>query len=254
LENIRIPNLKPWLDPSIPSQRELIVSIFKELLVAEETAKKGFQMMSDPKLVKPSAILEKNLSELVEEEDGHVELCKQVLVGLAAKDFEPSEESKRFWSPSDGEYGTAYPLSAAGACLLATISEGFGMVWFVNLEAVLKDSLPKRVLQTFIQDEGGHLSACEIVIKDTLAKDPSANKELMETLNLFLNRARVPARASKRLAESAGLDYYECAARALDANLDRLESLGLKLGFKWGFLRKTASRTGMLKTLVRLYL
>jgi hypothetical protein len=249
-----VPNLSPHLDPTNENDKRVIVAFFEEFLIAERSARNWFNNTSNPKIVRNTEVFDGSREYLVKEEEEHVQLCNEVLHDLGAENAKPNQKSVEFWSNPGSGFDAMFPLTPAQAALLATISEGLGMIFMLNLEAVLKESVPKKALHKLTTDEIGHLSACEIIIKETLAKNASANKELLFTLDKYFYYSREPARAQKKLVEAAGIDYYQVSRRMLEINLDRIESLGLNLGFKWGSARKFASRAGLMSLLLRFYL
>jgi hypothetical protein len=252
--DLPVPGSRPLLDPSNERDRQIIIAFFEEFVIAEDSARKWFSYTSDSHFVRDTKAFDDSREYLVKEEEGHVQLCKDVLQSLGVRDIKPNPKSIEFWSSPEKEFEAMFPLSPAQAALLATVSEGLGMIFMTSLESIITNSPAKNALHQLTQDEIGHLSACEIIIKNTLSKDPSTNKELMFALNRYFDYARVPAQAQKSLVESAGLNYYQIATKMVDDNLDRIEGLGMNLGLKWGSARKLASRLGLLSFFVRFYL
>jgi rubrerythrin len=243
------------IDPSDPTQKEIIISLFKEILFAEKEARDWFAKSNDPAVVKHSDYFEKNRDYLVEEEERHVQLFADALQQLGAKDTQIRTESARFWDASNSEeFRKELPLTPAQMALIATISEGLGLVFIANLEKIMKDSPPKQVLKYILEDEGGHLSVAEEVIQQELKDDPSANKRLLRTLDRYIQYSRTPLKAQKKTVEAAGFDFYALGIKMLETNLDRLEELGMDLGFKWGTARRFMSRVRLLKPFMIVYL
>jgi rubrerythrin len=242
------------IDPSNPVQKEIVISLFKEILFAEKEARDWFAKSNDPAVVQHSDYFEKNRAYLVEEEQRHVDLFAEALQELGAGDTQIRPESSRFWDGSNSEeFRKELPLTPAQMALIATISEGLGLVFIANLERVMKDSPPKQVLKYILEDEGGHLSVAEQIIQEEL-KIPGTNAKLLRTLDKYVAHSKAPLKAQKATVEAAGFDFYALGTKMLETNLDRLEELGMNLGFKWGTFRRFLSRTGLLKPFMQLYL
>jgi rubrerythrin len=252
--DLLLQNIDSTIDPSDPAQKEIVISLFKEILFAEKEARDWFAKSNDPTVVQHSDYFEKNRDYLVEEEQRHVELFADALQQLGAKDTQVRAESMRFWEASNSrEFRKELPLTPAQMALIATISEGLGLVFIANLENVMKDSPPKQVLKYILEDEGGHLSVAEQIIQEEL-KDPSTNGKLLRTLDAYFRYSKTPLKAQKGTVEAAGFDFYALGVKMLETNLDRLEELGMNLGFKWGTMRKFLRRVGLLKSFMIIYL
>jgi rubrerythrin len=242
------------IDPSDPRQKEIVISLFKEILAAEKEARDWFASSNDPAVVQHSDYFEKNREYLVEEEERHVQLFADALQQLGAKDTGVSPESMRFWEASNTEeFRRELPFTPAQMALIATISEGLGLVFMANLEKAMKESPSKQVLKYILEDEGGHLSVAEQIIQEAL-KDPSTNKKLLRTLDTYIRYSKAPFKAQKKTVEAAGFDFYAMGTKMFEANLDRLEELGMDLGFKWGTMRRFLGRVGLLKSFMIIYM
>jgi rubrerythrin len=242
------------IDPADPRQKEIVISLFKEILEAEKEARDWFARSNDPAMVQHSDYFEKNREYLVEEEERHVQLFADALRQLGAKDTVVSPESTRFWAASNSEeFRRELPLTPAQMALIATISEGLGLVFIANLERAMKESPSKQVLKYILEDEGGHLSVAEQIIQEEL-KDPSTNKKLLRTLDNYIRYSKAPMKAQKKTVEAAGFDFYAMGAKMLETNLDRLEELGMDLGFKWGTMRRFLGRVRLLRPFLIIYM
>jgi rubrerythrin len=252
--DLLLQNVDSTIDPSDPTQRQIVISLFKEILLAEKEARDWFAKSDDPAVVQHSDYFEKNRAYLVEEEERHVQLFADALKKLGAEDTEVSPESMQFWRATNStEFKRQLPLTPAQMALIATISEGLGLVFIANLEKVMKDSPARQVLHYVLEDEGGHLSVAEQIIQEEL-KDPSTNKKLLMTLNTYIRYSKAPLKAQKKVVESAGFDFYALGVKMIGTNLDRLEELGMNLGFKWGTMRRFLAKVGLLKSFMVIYM
>jgi len=252
--DLLLQDVDPTIDPSDPRQREIVISLFKEILAAEKEARDWFAMSNDPAVVQHSDYFEKNRDYLVREEERHVQLFADALRQLGATDTSVSPESMRFWEASKSEeFRRGFPLTPAQMALIATISEGLGLVFIANLERAMKDSPSKQVLKYILEDEGSHLSVAEQIIQEEL-KDPSTNKKLLRTLDTYIRYSKAPLKAQKKTVEAAGFDFYAMGAKMFETNLDRLEELGMDLGFRWGTMRRFLDRVGLLKSFMIIYM
>jgi rubrerythrin len=247
-------NVDSKIDPSDPAQKEIVISLFKEILVAEKEARDWFAKSNDPAIVQHSDHFEKNREYLVEEEERHVQLFAGALQQMGAEDREVSPESTKFWEATNSaEFRRQLPLTPAQMALIATVSEGLGLVFMANLEKVMRDSPARQVLRQILEDEGGHLSVAEQIIQEEL-KDPSTNKKLQKTLDTYIRYSKAPLKAQKKVVESAGFDFYALGLKMIETNLERLEELGMNLGFKWGTMRRFLARVGLLKSFMAIYM
>jgi rubrerythrin len=252
--DLPLQDVRSTIDHSDPRQKEIVISLFKEILAAEKEARDWFARSNDPAVVQHSDYFEKNREYLVEEEQRHVQLFADALQQLGVKDTRVSPESARFWETSNSEeFRRELPLTPAQMALIATISEGPGLVFIANLESAMMDSPSKQVLKYILEDEGGHLSVAEQIIQEEL-KDPSTNKKLLRTLDKYIRYSNAPLKAQNKTVEAARFDFYAMGVKTFEADLDGLEELGMDLGFKWGTMRRFLGRVGLLKSFIAVYL